>query len=64
MVKNKVGAYSWSIKTGLPVGYTIYKTDEDIPLYDITEPKNKKVLINLIHLHSGKTIEAVGMTDI
>ena len=39
--------YSWSIKTGLPVGYTIYKTDEDIPLYDITEPKNKKVLIKM-----------------
>lgn len=39
--------YSWSIETGLPVGYTIYKTDEDIPLYDITEPKNKKVLINM-----------------
>lgn len=39
--------YSWSIKTGLPVGYTIYKTDEDIPLYDITEPNNKKVLIKM-----------------
>lgn len=39
--------YSWSIKYGLPVGYTIYKTDEDIPLYDITEPKNKKVLIKM-----------------
>lgn len=39
--------YSWSIKTGLPVGYTIYKTDEDIPLYDITEPKNKKLLIKM-----------------
>lgn len=39
--------YSWSIKTGLPVGYTIYKTDEDISLYDITEPKNKKVLIKM-----------------
>lgn len=39
--------YSWSIKTGLPVGYTIYKTDEDIPLYDITNPKNKKILINM-----------------
>ena len=39
--------YSWSIKHGLPVGYTIYKTDEDIPLYDITEPKNKKVLIKM-----------------
>lgn len=39
--------YTWSIKHGLPVGYTIYKTDEDIPLYDITEPKNKKVLIKM-----------------
>lgn len=39
--------YSWSIKYGLPVGYTIYKTDEDIPLYDITEPKNKKLLIKM-----------------
>ena len=39
--------YSWSIKYGLLVGYTIYKTDEDIPLYDITEPKNKKVLIKM-----------------
>lgn len=39
--------YSWSIEYGLPVGYTIYKTDEDIPLYDITEPKNKKVLIKM-----------------
>lgn len=39
--------YSWSIKDGLPVGYTIYKTDEDIPLYDITEPKNKKMLIKM-----------------
>ena len=29
--------YSWSIETGLPVGYAIYKTDEDIPLYDITD---------------------------
>lgn len=39
--------YSWSIETGLPVGYSIYKTDEDIPLYDITEQKNKKVLIKM-----------------
>lgn len=39
--------YTWSIEKGLPEGYTIYKTDEDIPLYDITEPKNKKVLINM-----------------
>lgn len=39
--------YIWSIKYGLPSGYTIYKTEEDIPIYDITEPKNKKVLINM-----------------
>ena len=39
--------YSWSIERGLPEGYTIYKTDEDIPIYDITEPKNKKILINM-----------------
>ena len=39
--------YAWSIEKGLPVGYTIYKTDEDIPIYDITEPKNKKVLIKM-----------------
>lgn len=41
--------YAWSIERGLPEGYTIYKTDEDIPIYDITEPKNKKILIK-IHL--------------
>ena len=39
--------YAWSIERGLPEGYTIYKTDEDIPIYDITEPKNKKILINM-----------------
>lgn len=39
--------YAWSIKCGLPEGYTIYKTDEDIPIYDITESKNKKVLIKM-----------------
>ena len=39
--------YAWSIEKGLPEGYTIYKTNEDIPIYDITEPKNKKVLINM-----------------
>ena len=39
--------YTWSIKKGLPEGYTIYKTDEDIPVYDITEPKNKKILIKM-----------------
>ena len=39
--------YAWNIERGLPEGYTIYKTDEDIPIYDITEPKNKKILINM-----------------
>jgi hypothetical protein len=39
--------YSWSIETSLPVGYAIYKTDEDISIYDITEQKNKKVLIKM-----------------
>lgn len=39
--------YTWSIEKGLPEGYAIYKTEEDIPIYDITEPKNKKVLINM-----------------
>lgn len=39
--------YSWSIEKGLPQGYIIYKTEEDIPIYNITEPKNKKVLINM-----------------
>ena len=39
--------YAWDIERGLPEGYTIYKTDEDIPIYDITEPKNKKILIKM-----------------
>lgn len=39
--------YAWSIECSLPEGYTIYKTEEDIPIYDITEPKNKKVLIKM-----------------
>lgn len=39
--------YSWSIECALPQGYTIYKTEEDIPVYDITEPKNKKILIKI-----------------
>lgn len=38
--------YAWNIERGLPSGYSIYKTDKDIPIYDITETKNKKVLIN------------------
>lgn len=38
--------YAWYIERGLPSGYSIYKTDEVIPIYDITETKNKKVLIN------------------
>lgn len=37
--------YAWDIECGLPAGYAIYKTEEDIPIYDITEPKNKKILI-------------------
>lgn len=39
--------YAWSIECGLPQDYTIYKTDEDIPIYDITEPNNKKILIKM-----------------
>lgn len=39
--------YAWSIERGLPQDYTIYKTDEDIPIYDITEPNNKKILIKM-----------------
>lgn len=44
--------YSWSIEKALPKDYTIYKTDEDIPIYDITNKKNNKVLITtyLIYL--------------
>ena len=38
--------YAWHIERGLPSGYSIYKTDELIPIYNITETKNKKVLIN------------------
>lgn len=39
--------YAWSIERGLPQDYIIYKTEEDIPIYDITEPKNKKILIKM-----------------
>lgn len=39
--------YAWSIEHGLPQDYTIYKTDENILIYDITEPKNKKILIKM-----------------
>lgn len=39
--------YAWTIEKGLPEGYAIYKTDEEIPIYDITEAKNKKILINM-----------------
>lgn len=44
--------YSWSIEKALPNDYIIYKTDEDIPIYDITSKKNNKVLIttHLIYL--------------
>lgn len=44
----KVGTeYSRNIEHGIPENYTIYKVDEVIPIYDITEPKNKKILINM-----------------
>lgn len=44
----KVGTeYSTDIERGVPEDYTIYKVDEVIPVYDITEPKNKKILINM-----------------
>lgn len=44
----KVGTeYSTDIEGGIPEDYTIYKVDEVIPVYDITEPKNKKILINM-----------------
>ena len=38
--------YAWNIERGLPSGYSVYKTDEVIPIYNITETKNKKILIN------------------
>ena len=38
--------YAWNIEIGIPSGYSVYKTDEAIPIYNITEPKNKKILIN------------------
>lgn len=38
--------YAWDIERGLPSDYSIYKTDKVIPIYNITETKNKKVLIN------------------
>lgn len=38
--------YAWNIEKSIPSAYSIYKTDEAIPIYDITETKNKKVLIN------------------
>ena len=37
--------YAWDIERGLPSGYSIYKTNETIPIYDINKTKNKKVLI-------------------
>lgn len=44
----KVGTeYSTNIERGVPEDYTIYKVDEVIPIYDITETKNKKILINM-----------------
>lgn len=46
-VIRQTNEYYWEIERGLPEGYTIYKTDSSIPIYDITNPKNKKVLINM-----------------
>lgn len=46
-VIRQTNEYFWEIEKGLPEGYTIYKTDESIPIYDITNPKNKKILINM-----------------
>lgn len=46
-VIRQTNEYNWEIERGLPKGYTIYKTDEAIPIYDITKPKNKKILINM-----------------
>lgn len=44
----KVGTeYSMAIERGVPEDYTIYKVDEVIPVYNITESKNKKILINM-----------------
>lgn len=44
----KVGTeYSMAIERGVPENYTIYKVDEDIPVYNITKSKNKKILINM-----------------
>lgn len=39
--------YDWQIEKGLPCGYKIYFTDEPIPVYDITTPKQRKILIKL-----------------
>lgn len=46
-VIRQTNEYCWKIEKGLPEGYTIYKTDSSIPIYDITNPKNKRVLINM-----------------
>ena len=46
-VIRQTNEYYWEIEKGLPEGYTIYKTDEAIPIYNITNPKNKKILINM-----------------
>ena len=48
--------YACNIKRALPQDYTIYKTDEDIPIYDITEPKNKKILIKMYIKYLIKSI--------
>lgn len=46
-VIRQTNEYYWKIEKELPEGYIIYKTDEAIPIYDITNPKNKKILINM-----------------
>lgn len=44
----KVGTeYFMAIERGVPENYTIYKIDENIPVYNITESKNKKILVNM-----------------
>ena len=46
-VIRQTNEYCYAIERSLPEGYTIYKTDDSIPIYDITNPKNKKILINM-----------------
>uniref|UniRef100_A0AAU8MHG3 Uncharacterized protein n=1 Tax=Geladintestivirus 4 TaxID=3233136 RepID=A0AAU8MHG3_9CAUD len=37
--------YDWQIEKSLPCDYKIYFIDESIPVYDITSPKQRKLLI-------------------